>query len=98
MGRKRIGPYVHVMKKDFATADFRIAVFEIGPSQSQRLDLRAEQDHAGLILIEDEIVVPGLTILAYDLGAVHLNLSPLRLASAQMVEWLIGRVVQGPYN
>ena len=29
MGGKRIGPYVHVMKKNLATSDFRIAILEI---------------------------------------------------------------------
>ena len=62
---------MHVVKEDFATSNLGIAILQISPSKPQGLYLGTQQDHASLILIEDEIVVPGLTILAYDLDAVH---------------------------
>jgi len=71
MGGKRIGSYVHVMKKNLATSDFRIAILEIGPSKSQRFDLCTEQDHARLIFIQNEIIVTCLSILAYSLCMGH---------------------------
>ena len=71
MGGKGIGPDVHVMKKNLTTSNFCIAVLEIGPSKSQRFDLRTEQDHARLIFIQDEIIVTCLSILAYSLCMGH---------------------------
>lgn len=71
---KRIRAYVHIVKKDFPTSNRGIAVPNICLPKSQGLHLCTQQDHAGLILVQDEVVVPGLAVLAYDLDAVHLRL------------------------
>jgi hypothetical protein len=71
---KRIRAYVHIVKKDFPTSNRGIAVLNISQPKSQGLHLSTQQDHSGLILVEGEVVVPGLTVLAYNLDAVHLRL------------------------
>ena len=78
VSRKRIGAYVHVVKEQFAASGFGIAIFQISPSKAQGLHLRTQQDHARLILIKDEIVVPCFTILAYNLYVVLHKLPKLR--------------------
>ena len=64
---KGIGADVHVVQKGLSTGDLGVAVLQVRPSQSQGLHLRTLQDHTGFVCIQDEVVMPGLAILAYGL-------------------------------
>ena len=78
-GRMRILADVHVQEKQFPAPNAGIAVLQVGSSKPERLDLGAPQNHAGFVLIEYEVVVPGLSILAYNLYTGHKKLPERRL-------------------
>ncbi len=92
VSRKRIHAYVHVIKKELPASNRGIAVLYVDASESQRLHLCTEQDHASLVLFENEVVMPGLAVLAYNLFAVHSLRLPQWKSGAQVAVVVRGMI------
>jgi len=64
-----IGADVHVVDEHFAVLDGGVAVFQIALAEADGFDLGALQFKAAFPAFEDEIIMPGFSVLNYDLHA-----------------------------
>jgi hypothetical protein len=64
---KGVGADVHLVEPDFAVLDLGVGVFQVGFPQPQGLNLGAGQHEPGLVLVDDEVIVPRLAVLGDDL-------------------------------
>ena len=62
-GREGVGRHVHAVQPHLAVDDPGVAVPELGLALPQRLDLAAGQHDAGLVGLEDVVVVAGPAVL-----------------------------------
>ena len=68
-----VGGDVHAMDEQLPVLHGAVGVLQVQRAGPDRLDLRAEQLHTGLVPILHEVVVEGLAVLGRDLDALFLR-------------------------
>ena len=64
---------MHPVDEQLSALDGAVGILEVQRTRPDRLDLRAEQLHTGLIAVLHEVVVKGLAVLGRDFNSFFLR-------------------------
>jgi hypothetical protein len=65
---------MHLMKKHLTVLDFGIGILDVDLAVSNGFDFGAFQDDAGLILVFDEVIEAGFSVVGYDFFMLRVGL------------------------